>query len=68
MAAAYLISTGIGVEEAMALIQQVRPFVKLTGLQMDVLERFAADPEPSETDAASDQLSPGQESFSRRPA
>lgn len=45
MAAAYLISTGMRVEEAIALIRQVRPFVKPTEPQLGILEQFAAEVE-----------------------
>lgn len=45
MAAAYLISTGMRVEEAIALIRQVRPFVKLTEPQLEILEQFTAEVE-----------------------
>lgn len=41
MAAAYLISTGMGVEEALDLIRRVRPFIKLTPPQLALLEQFA---------------------------
>lgn len=42
MAAAYLISTGMTVEDALRLIRRVRPFIKLTPPQLAALEEFAA--------------------------
>jgi hypothetical protein len=41
MAAAYLISTGDSVEEALDRIRAVRPFINLTELQIQQLELFA---------------------------
>jgi protein tyrosine phosphatase (PTP) superfamily phosphohydrolase (DUF442 family) len=43
MAAAYLISTGLSMDEALALISQVRPFVKPTPPQLEMLQQFAAE-------------------------
>jgi len=43
MAAAYLISTGLGVDGAWALIRATRPFVTPTPPQLAALEQFAAD-------------------------
>jgi protein-tyrosine phosphatase len=42
MAAAYLLSTGLDVEQAWARIRQVRPFIRPTPVQIAQLERFAA--------------------------
>lgn len=42
MAAAYLVSTGLSSEEAWARIRQVRPFIRPTAVQLEQLERFAA--------------------------
>jgi len=42
MAAAYLISTGLTVDGAWALIRAVRPFIKPTAPQLEEIERFAA--------------------------
>jgi predicted protein tyrosine phosphatase len=42
MAAAYLLSTGLDVEQAWAMIRQVRPFIRPTSAQIAQLERFAA--------------------------
>jgi predicted protein tyrosine phosphatase len=43
MAAAYLISTGLSVDQAWALIRRTRPFVKPTPPQLAALEQFAAE-------------------------
>jgi hypothetical protein len=43
MAVAYLLSTGLGVEQAWALVRATRPFVTPTPPQLAVLERFAAE-------------------------
>ena len=43
MAAAYLMSTGMTYEQAIAAIQHVRPFIKPTLPQLEALKRFAAD-------------------------
>jgi predicted protein tyrosine phosphatase len=43
MAVAYLISTGLGVDQAWALVRATRPFVTPTPPQLAALERFAAD-------------------------
>lgn len=40
MAAAYLISTGFSLVDALALIKKVRPFIYITPPQMDTLIRF----------------------------
>ena len=40
MAAAYLISKGYGMEDAFALIRNVRPFIRPTPKQLDALKRF----------------------------
>ena len=42
MAAAYLVGTGLSIEEAWARIRRVRPFIRPTAEQVDQLERFAA--------------------------
>lgn len=42
MAAAYLISTGWGVEDALALIRKARPFIRPTATQICALKQFAA--------------------------
>jgi protein tyrosine phosphatase (PTP) superfamily phosphohydrolase (DUF442 family) len=42
MAAAYLISTGLTPEEAWACIREVRPFIRPTTVQVEQIERFAA--------------------------
>ncbi len=42
MAAAYLISRGHTLDESIALIQRVRPFIKIMPVQMEQLKRFAA--------------------------
>lgn len=42
LAAAYLVTTGLSTDEALAAIRQVRPFVKLTPSQLEQLERFSA--------------------------
>ena len=56
MAAAYLISTGMRAEEAIALIRQVRPFVKPTEPQIEILEQFTAEVEqPGEADLPANQ-------------
>ena len=41
MAAAYLVSTGLSAEEALALIRQVRPFIRPTPVQLAALDQFA---------------------------
>ena len=43
MAVAYLISTGLDVERAWALVRATRPFVTPTPPQLAALERFAAE-------------------------
>ncbi len=43
MAVAYLVTTGLSVEQAWALIRATRPFVTPTPPQLAALERFAAD-------------------------
>ena len=43
MAAAYLISTGLSVEEALTRIRRVRPFIIITPPQLERLREFAAD-------------------------
>jgi protein-tyrosine phosphatase len=40
MAAAYLISQGLGLEETIALIKKSRPFIKIMPPQMEQLRRF----------------------------
>lgn len=42
MAAAYLVSQGQPVEEALALIEATRPFINITPPQMAALQRYAA--------------------------
>jgi protein tyrosine phosphatase (PTP) superfamily phosphohydrolase (DUF442 family) len=42
MAAAYLVSTGLTVEQAWALVRQARPFIRPKPRQFERLERFAA--------------------------
>jgi len=42
MAAAYLISTGLSPDQALALIRQARPFIKPTPPQLAILQQFAA--------------------------
>jgi predicted protein tyrosine phosphatase len=42
MAAAYLVSTGLTPDEAWARIREIRPFVRPTPVQVEQLERFAA--------------------------
>jgi predicted protein tyrosine phosphatase len=42
MAAAYLITEGMPLDQAWACIRQVRPFVRPTAVQVEQLERFAA--------------------------
>jgi protein tyrosine phosphatase (PTP) superfamily phosphohydrolase (DUF442 family) len=42
MAAAYLISTGLAVDEAWAKIRAVRPFIRPTAVQLEQIERYAA--------------------------
>lgn len=46
MAAAYLMSTGKTLDQALVQIQRVRPFIKITPPQLDVLESFAAEVKP----------------------
>jgi hypothetical protein len=43
MAVAYLVSTGLGVDQAWALVRATRPFVTPTPPQLAALERFAAE-------------------------
>ncbi len=43
MAVAYLISTGLSVEQAWALVRAIRPFVTPTPPQLSALELFSAD-------------------------
>ena len=43
MAAAYLISTGMTCEQAIAAIKHVRPFIKPTQPQLEALKQIAAD-------------------------
>ena len=43
MAAAYLISTGLSVDQAWALIRKTRPFVTPTPPQLAILEQLATD-------------------------
>jgi predicted protein tyrosine phosphatase len=43
MAAAYLVSTGLGVDQAWALVRATRPFVTPTPPQLAALKQFAAD-------------------------
>ncbi len=45
MAAAYLITTGLTAEEALARIREKRPFIRPTPVQLAQLERFAAEME-----------------------
>ncbi len=51
MAAAYLISTGLSAEQAWTLIRETRPFIRPTPVQVEQIERFAAqlgnDQQPS---------------------
>ena len=51
MAAAYLIAEGNTLDQALALIRNVRPFIFITPPQMDLLRQFAGshDPNPSPT-------------------
>jgi protein-tyrosine phosphatase len=42
MAAAYLISTGLSVDEAWQRIRQVRPFIRPTAIQVELIEQFGA--------------------------
>jgi predicted protein tyrosine phosphatase len=42
MAAAYLVRTGMSPDEAWARIREVRPFIRPTLVQVEQLERFAA--------------------------
>jgi protein tyrosine phosphatase (PTP) superfamily phosphohydrolase (DUF442 family) len=44
MAAAYLISTGLTQDEAWERIRAVRPFIRPTPVQVEQIERFAAQP------------------------
>ncbi|MGC8880031.1 MAG: protein-tyrosine phosphatase family protein [Anaerolineae bacterium] len=41
LAAAYLVSTGMSLEQAIETIRRVRPFIKLTPDQLSALRRFA---------------------------
>jgi predicted protein tyrosine phosphatase len=43
MAAAYLVSTGLTLDQAWSLIRDARPFIKPTPPQVEVLERFALE-------------------------
>jgi protein-tyrosine phosphatase len=43
MAAAYLTGTGLTPEQAWARIRDVRPFIRPTPVQVEQLERFAAE-------------------------
>lgn len=43
IAAAYLVSAGLSVDQAWGLIRQTRPFINPTPPQLAVLERFAAE-------------------------
>ncbi len=43
MAAAYLISTGLSMDEALDTIRAVRPFINPTRVQLEALRRFEAD-------------------------
>jgi len=45
LAAAYLVQTGLRSDQAWALIRQARPFIRPTAVQIDQLERFAAQKE-----------------------
>jgi hypothetical protein len=40
MAAAYLIATGLSLEQALVKIRRVRPFITITPVQMDQLQRY----------------------------
>lgn len=42
MAAAYLLTTGLSLDEALAAIRRTRPFIRLNRLQIEQLARFAA--------------------------
>ncbi len=42
MAAAYLISTGLTLDEAWETIDKVRPFIRPTAVQVEQIEQFAA--------------------------
>jgi dual specificity MAP kinase phosphatase len=42
MAVVYLISTGLSIEQAVATVKRVRPFIKLTPVQREQIARFAA--------------------------
>jgi dual specificity MAP kinase phosphatase len=42
MAAAYLVSQGMGLDDALATIKQARPFIHITSPQMAALRRYAA--------------------------
>ena len=42
MAAAYLISTGLTLDQAWARIREARPFIRPTAVQVQQIERFAA--------------------------
>jgi len=52
MAAAYLISTGMSVEEALRHIRRVRPFIKPTPPQLAILEQFASQLRPGDEPAS----------------
>lgn len=51
MAAAYLISTGKPLAEALALIMRVRPFIALTAPQKEQLEAFESDLRKGQTES-----------------
>ena len=42
MAVAYLISTGLTVDQAWALVREARPFIRPTAIQVAQIEHFAA--------------------------
>jgi hypothetical protein len=48
MAAAYLISTDLSVEEAWAQIRAIRPFIRPTDVQIEQIERFATQRQKGE--------------------
>ncbi len=47
MAAAYLVSTGLTVEQAWAQIRAVRPFIRPTPVQVEQVRRFALEAAPA---------------------
>lgn len=47
MAIAYLISTGLLLEDAFAAVRKIRPFISLTKVQQDQLKKFAAKYTPT---------------------